>query len=252
MIQAEFGRVLVNAHLCVHNFRFCKVRTKLRKLVNELGYLDGFLYLCSNTLRSICERELIFKYYLVIQPVKQQNLLPERRSKNYTVREILSADAVLDAFPRPTGVLRKRFRSGATCFAVFHKGELEGFMWLNRKQYNEDEVKCLYRLHPETGMVWDYDVYIFPKNRLSFAFPKLWQDVNHYLFENGYRWTASRISAFNPESIRAHKRLGGEITGSALFLLAGGLQVMLSTFYPYIHVSLRGTGVPAIDVHAPR
>ena len=227
------------------------MRKKLGKLIDDLGYINAFLYVCANMLRSLFGRELLFKYYLVVQPIRPLKLLSERRAKNYTVREILAGDPLLDEFPRDRKVLDARFDGRTSCFAVFHNDVLEGFMWVGRKFYDEDEVKCRFRLHPEKEMVWDYDVYIFPKNRLSFAFPKLWQDVNQHLVDEGYKWTASRISAFNQESIRAHARLGGQIVGSVLFFVVGNFQIMLSSIPPRLHVGISKNKVPVLNIHAP-
>jgi hypothetical protein len=84
--------------------------------------------------------------------------------------------------------------------------------------------------------VWDFDVYVAPEFRLGRLFARLWDFTNSELRAQGFRWTISRISAFNPESLAAHSRLGARRLGSAMFLVAGPLQVSFASLPPYVHV----------------
>jgi len=111
--------------------------------------------------------------------------------------------------------------------------------------YSEDVVRARYLLPPSGKTAWDFDVYVVPEERLGFTFPRLWDTAYEYLREKGIRWSLSRISAFNPASLAAHRRLGARRIGSATFLLLGGAQLMLSSFRPYLHLSLRRS-VPAV------
>jgi hypothetical protein len=67
----------------------------------------------------------------------------------------------------------------------------------------------------------------------------------------GVRWTISRVSAFNAESIRAHQRLGARRTGWALFFLCGSLHFTLTSLGQLKCGRLEHGPYPVIDVRAP-
>jgi RimJ/RimL family protein N-acetyltransferase len=83
-------------------------------------------------------------------------------------------------------------------------------------------------------------------------FTLLWQRAGADLGAEGVATTFSRISAFNRASIAAHRRLGARIVGQAIFLVAGRVQITLSSLGPRFHLSWRRDQVPAITLRDER
>ena len=155
-------------------------------------------------------------------------------------------DPLVARFPRPQHVLRRRFADGAVCFAAVRNGELLGFIWIQLHQYEEDEVRCLYVLEHSSRAAWDFDVWVDPQFRLTRTFARLWDAANAFLREHGCRWSISRISAFNPASLAAHRRLGLRHLQSGLFVLIGSLQLAFFTCAPFIHFGLSSRHRPIL------
>jgi len=137
------------------------------------------------------------------------------------------------------------------CFAAENAGHLVGFIWIILDRYDEDEVRCEYVLVPSGEVAWDFDAYVAPEFRMSRVFVQLWEAANAFLRLHGYRWTASRISAFNPASLASHKRFGALHCHTALFLVVGPLQLTLLSLPPYVHLSAGQSGRPTLVLHAP-
>jgi len=72
-------------------------------------------------------------------------------------------------------------RQGAICLGAFKNDELLGYAWILLGTYEEDEVRCFFVPMPEGESAWDFDIYLDPKYRIGFAFPRLWDEVNTYL-----------------------------------------------------------------------
>jgi len=85
-----------------------------------------------------------------------------------------------------------------------------------------------------------------PEARGGLTFVRLWDEANAYLRGHGIAWSVSRISAFNPESLAAHRRLGARRISSALFLRIGDLQLLLSGVRPFLSLSMSTRRVPDI------
>jgi hypothetical protein len=162
-------------------------------------------------LRLIC-------YQFVAQPIAKAEQVLAARAGSIEFRRLHTDDPLVTQFPRPPAVIAQRFRDGAQCLAAVKSGRLIGFLWYKEREYLEDEVRSRYLFQPATA-VWDF--------------------ANGELRARGYRWTISRISAFNPESLAAHSRLGARRLGAAVFLVAGPLQVSFASLAPYIHVGWR-------------
>jgi hypothetical protein len=217
-----------------------------------MGLLDGSLYLLSRTLDQVSAgRVRLVKYYFVAQPVTKESPPPGAESLDIEVRAVPRRDPIVAVFPRPRSVIAARFDSGARCFVAAKSDRFVGFLWLAEKQYMEDEVRCLYVLEPEGEAAWDFDVYVAPDARLSRAFFRLWSAANEFLAQAGYRWSLSRISAFNISSFAAHRRLGLQRLGAAIFLCVGATQVGFLTRAPYVHLSVRKSSYPVLKLRAP-
>ena len=227
------------------------VRSPLPHAVRALGWWNGTLYLVGRILsrltRGTC---FLVKYEIVAQPVRAQPVL-SRASGNVEVRRVGPEATVVRSFPRPPKVIGWRFANGGVPFVATKHDEFAGFLWLHERPYEEDEVRCLFRPLPSNEAVWDYDVYVVPTHRLGRTFVRLWDAAHSYLRERGVRWTLSRISAFNAESLSAHTRLGAQRIASATFVALGPIQLSLFTRRPFVHVSATSVRRPTLDLDVP-
>ena len=224
---------------------------KIRDSTDRLGWADGVLFAISRSLHTLTRgRCRIVKYRFVAQPVPDRALAPAT-STGITVERAIAGDRIVHQFPRPAHVLARRFADGATCFAAARGDTLMGFIWIKSDEYMEDEVRCLYRLEPRRVAAWDFDVWVAPEYRLSRAFVRLWDAANTFMHEHGYRWSVSRISAFNAGSLSSHQRLGIVHLHSAIFVTLGRLQLSLFTCAPYLHLSLSPQRYPVVRLNAP-
>lgn len=194
----------------------------------------------------------IQRYYFVAQPVSASALVAESSGRAIVIRRVDADDPLVAQFPRPQEVIAARFRMGAVCFAAEREGQFIGFAWIKEDQYSEDEVRCLFLLDPVEHAAWDFDVYIDPAFRFGRTFARLWDHVNQWLRERGYRWSLSRISAFNADSLAAHRRLGMRSIGSATFVCVRTVQLTLVGQAPFVHLGWRRDDVPTLRLRAPR
>ena len=192
----------------------------------------------------------IYRYLFVAQPVATTPFLPPRLGQSIHIRMLHATDDALADLPIDAAVLRYRFDQNAVCFGAFQDKAIVGCLWLCLATYKEDEVRCCYRLNPEKTTAWDFDVYVAPAARGGFAFLKLWDSANAYLHAQGVTWSLSRISAFNPDSLRAHQKLGARRFASAVFVQLGRLQLMVSPVRPCVHVSVSSSRIPTLALSA--
>jgi len=225
----------------------------IRANVRSLGWFNGLAYLLAAGLDRVSGgRVRLVKYDLVVQPVVTEPLLPAHRGKNIRVYEAGQDDPLLQTVPgRREGVIQERFSQGARCLVAELRGELAGFLWFIKGDYPEDEVRCLFRPQPQGQSVWDYDVFVAERHRLSPVFLRLWQAANELLHVEGVHHSCSRISAFNPASRGSHARLGATKVGAATFLCLGSWEFMASTCKPFVYVSFSESSRPVVKVGAP-
>ncbi|MCU0924185.1 MAG: hypothetical protein MUF16_28435 [Burkholderiaceae bacterium] len=188
------------------------------RLARLLYRLHRLLQVCSGG------HAALHTYVLVAQPIPKTP--PSLRASSQIRCETAGPDSPwVPSFPRPQGVIKKRYEQGATCHVVTKRGVFAGHLWLAHRYYDEDEVRCRYQLPAYPPSTWDYDVYIEPRFRLSRALQYLWGTVNAALDAQGVRWTFSRISLYNAASLSAHERLGASRVGLVHFLVLGPLQI---------------------------
>jgi len=210
-----------------------------RQLAKTLGLRAAACYAIARALERVSFGALrLINYQFVAQPVAPEDGVAPGRSGSIELRRLGRDDPLVAQFPRPPEVIAKRFRDGAHCLAAVKAGRLVGFLWYMEREYLEDEVRSCYRFNPATA-VWDFDVYVDPEFRLGRLFARLWEVAHRDLRAAGYRWTISRISAFNPASLAAHARLGARRLGGAVFLVAGPLQVSFASIAPHFHLGWR-------------
>jgi hypothetical protein len=223
-------------------------------LCGEIGRINASLYALHKLLLIALKGRVRFhKYYFVAQPVARVSLLPAGRGRKILVRLIDESHAVTSCFPRPREIIQIRFRQGAKCLVAFKDDQFVGYLWLLAATYQEDEVRASFSPLPSGQAVWDFDVYVKPEHRIGLTFPRMWDEANRYLADQGVRWSCSRIDAFNAGSLNSHARLGTKTLGSALFLCAGKWQAMISTVGPYFHFSTNAGSFPAfrLDTSKP-
>lgn len=222
----------------------------LKSTYKELGATSTLVHICNRILNSLHLKHLaIYKYYITKQTVLSSNLLPFDKGRNIEVREICSGDPVCLQLGRPAEVVQTRFNQGGRCYAAFRKEEIAGYLWLNFGKYQEDEVRCTFVLSPFNKSAWDYDVYVFPKHRFSFTFPRLWEYANEAMLEHGIENTYSRIAYYNIASVNAHQKLGSRVIGSIYFLRFFQMQFSLTVnFRPAMTFSYNRLSFPNIYI----
>jgi hypothetical protein len=194
-------------------------------------------------------RAAIVPYVIAAQPVGHSAHSAVREDGHTTVSIVGADDPIVSAFPRPLEVNRVRWARGATCHVARVKGEFAGTIWIQRQRYLEDEVRCDFVLEDAARCVWDFDVYVEPRLRMGRTLARLWKAVDRQLADEGVAWSFSRISLFNPGSLQAHRRLGAVDVATALFFVAGRLELLVSNHPPFVHV---GTGLrPEMRLHSP-
>jgi hypothetical protein len=236
--------------LATTEFRLNELVHKLRSL-SAMGPLVGPAYLIKRLVEVATRgRMRLHLYHLVAQRVARAPTLPSRRGRSIDVREIGPAEAMRLPVERPPHVLQNRFEHGARCLMASTGGRFLGFLWFQLGAYEEDEVRCLFVPAPRGETAWDFDVYVDPSARLGPAFARLWDEANALFSSLGIAWSISRISAFNTGSLAAHRRFGLERVGSAMFLCAGNVQLMVATARPYVHLAFARHTRPVLRVSA--
>lgn len=235
-----------------HLLPMIRILAFLRESVASLGALNGLLATVARSLdRSTAGRCRLFKYYFVAQPVPARRLEVAGRPSTTRIYRAQAEDGIIQQFPRPPQNIDKRFADGAVCYVAERADRLVGFIWIKQDSYHEDEVRCHYVLRPANQLAWDFDAYVAPEFRMSRAFAQLWEAANEYLREHDYRWTISRISAFNAASLASHKRLGIVHLHTGLFVTLGRVQFSLFSCAPYVHIAVETSSYPELVFHAP-
>ena len=245
--------------LLVHTLKFMPSpfarppSSRIRATLRSLGVLNGWLYLLSRVLaRASFGAVRLVRYLIVAQPIGNAALRALRPDAATIIETIEPSHPMVAAFPRPCAVIRQRFANGATCFIATVRNTFAGFAWFQRESYDEDEVRCRYRLVEPRCSVWDFDVYVEPNFRLGRTLARLWQVADAQLAQQGVIWSFSRISAFNAESLASHARLGIVDCAHATFLCIGPLQLALLSMRPFVHLSFSAGRQPVLSLAPPR
>jgi hypothetical protein len=219
-----------------------------RTLPQAFPLRDRALYFVDRLLaRTTGGRARLFKYYIVAQPVAT-GLLPGRRGDSIAVREVFAGDPALAEFDRPAAVIASRFGQGARCLVATKAGRIVGCIWFVAGGYEEDEVRCRFEPLPRGRRAWDFDVFIHPDFRGSLVFPKLWSEAGARMRQANIEQTLSRISAFKPESLLAHARLGARVLARCAILKLGRWELFVSTQRPRIAFSGGAAGRPVLEI----
>ena len=217
--------------------------------LTQLGAANGLLYLLAVALGRISGHRIrLYRYLLVGQPVPPDSTPMCRPTAKNPIREVKVSDPIVAQFPRPPQVIAKRFADGATCLVAEARERFAGFLWLAHGGYDEDEVRCRYEFAVPEQSVWDFDVYVEPEFRIGRTFSRLWDEANRRLAAQGVRWSYSRISAFNPNSLSVHGRMGARKLFSATFLCIGQVQITVARTKPYLHLGLSKNSRPKLTL----
>ena len=213
---------------------------KLLGVGRRLGWGVGLLYLMHRGLRLISGGAAdLHLHRIVVQPVGKSTLVPDRLRGGVSVRVLAPDDAALpDALSLPEE-LGRRLDRGDACLAAFRDGRLVGHLWLCFAEFDDAETGCRFAAGDGGRGAWDFDMSISQTSRGGPVFAALWDGAWIRLRRGGYRWTASRVSAFNAASLRSHRRLGARPTGSLLVLRLGACRLLLATVRPYIDLGCR-------------
>jgi L-amino acid N-acyltransferase YncA len=221
---------------------------RLRSTVRSLGWSDTLTYILAVLIARLTRhRGRLLKYYFVAQPVPPATSPVSGTSGSTHFYRADAPDAVIGQAARPESVIRQRFEQRAHCIVAERDGELVGCIWLCPQQYREDEVRCVYRWTPAASAMWDFDVYIAPRWRISRLFARLWERAHAGLRADGVRWTLSRIDAFNAGSLAAHRKLGAQPLARGWFLVLGRVQLSILSVAPFVHLTCRRNGGPRLS-----
>ncbi len=221
----------------------------LKSAISSLGFSNGALYLLGRAMQAVSGGHcFLIRYYLVAQPIPNPFVPVCRPSENDRVVEIDRHNPIVQAFPRPSAVIQARFEKGLVCLAATSKQTFSGFLWFARRAYDEDEVHCRFVLANPDTMVWDFDVYVEQQFRLGRTFARLWDAANERFSSSGIRWSVSRISAFNQQSLQSHERLGIRRLSSLTFVCLGGLQIGFMSCSPYLNICTKNINRPVVVI----
>jgi hypothetical protein len=209
---------------------------RIRHAFRERGGLGMALLVLDRLLRCLPVPSGLWCYRFLAQPMRAQARLAPRRGQLFAFDLLHSARPVLAALGRPQAVLEQRFAQGAQCLVALREAELAGCIWFVHGCYREDEVRVDYLLPPDC--VWDFDVFVAPRERLGFLFARQWDALDALLHPKGTRYSISRVNALNHHSLASHRSLGALDRGWAVFICLGSAQLMLSSLPP--HVGLGG------------
>lgn len=225
---------------------------RLRLVFRSHGWADGLLYALASAFRRATRGHVrLIKYYFVAQPVAAARVGSTPVAGKTRIYVGTALDDVIRQAPRPAQRLSDRFERRMWCVAADREGEFAGYIWLCPDLYEEDEVRCTYRWHPENAAMWDFDVFVAPAFRMTRVFSRLWEAAHEALRERQVAWTLSRIDAFNAGSLAAHQKLGAKSLAWGVFLGVGGWQLTLLSGSPFIHLSTSPARVPTLRLRLP-
>lgn len=224
---------------------------RVRGLFQEFGPVGGLCYLVHRALRFVSKSCGLFRFASVVQPVADSALLPARIASRYSHCELEHSNALVLDMPMRPEVRRARLTQQTKCLGVFKDGELVGYLWFAREQYLEDQIRCRYRMLPSGVTVFDFDVFVVPKQRGGFTFAAIWNEANEYLRSKGVSHSFSRIDLYNQASLRAHEKLGAIIVENCLVLKLWQIELMFCGQAPRIRMTGPTSSIPTIILEPP-
>lgn len=224
---------------------------KLKRLVADLGWFDALIYALDRGGSAFAGVTGITRYILVAQPVPEKPLLPSGRGGFLTVRTLNADDDLGNETPLSPAVLASRERRGSICVGAFDGNRLIGFACVALGAHDDEMVLARFTPLPQEKAAWDYDFYIAPGYRLSFAFPRIWDAMFALLRDRGIAWTTSYIAAYSITSLRSQLRLGAVPVGGFVVIKLGRSQAILQGRRPFAKLATRSGARPEIQVSVP-
>ena len=221
---------------------------RLRNCIARLGWRGSAWLAVARLLQALPANIASLQCYQFVAQAVAPGSLCHGRGKAITVVPSSDPATLPGRPPRPPEVLRQRQAQGAQCLVAHHASVgtgIVGWLWLLQGGCLEDEVRARYVLASRQSC-WDLDVWVHPEQRGALVLARLWEEANARLHAQGVRWSCSRISRFNAESLAAHARIGTVHLGTATFLRCGRWQWMLASLPPYLHLSRHASSVPAL------
>ena len=201
---------------------------KLIRLFREMGCSPALFYSLGRLLSRLSNRCGVYYYYIYQQPLIG-NPNKARAKGRFQYRWLNHYDETLQTMPRPEPLLQARFDQQVGCLiATIDKDQqqqLVGCIWVAMESYEEDEVPLNFVL--PSCSVWDFDVYITERYRVGLLFHRLWMTFGQQMIDQGYRYSMSRISAFNQPSVRAHEKLGAQRIGRIISIKLGSYYLII-------------------------
>jgi len=237
--------VLLDGNAVFHLFN------TLRSHVSSLGVINAALFWISELLRRTGRLAALHKEILFAQPVPARSLLPPNLGRSIAIRALGATDPALKTLGVGPKVAAHRFSQGSICLAAFSDDVPVGIIWICRGPFIEDVIRCRFVPGPDGKGAWDLGLYIHPDFRNGLVFARLWDAANEELRRAEIKWTFSRISAFNPRSLKPHTALGGKPLGVMYVIGLGRWQLILSPLRPSLHLSLSASQQPDICLYPP-
>jgi len=230
-----------------------RLPSRLRRVLDEYGAANAVLLTLQQLVRTVAPTAIIERRYIVAQPVPARPAGIPRRGQHLSVRRLSPGEPALNTVIRVPGDIPDRFAQGAVGFGAFRGDELLGWLWFIPGAYRDFNDPINVELTPPATTAWDFDIYVRPEARLTAAFACLWGAAFEAMRVAGVTQTLSEISAFNPASLGAHRRLGAIVFGSVLMLRLGRFQALCSrSFRPHLQWSLQQTFRARLVIAAPR
>jgi hypothetical protein len=204
----------------------------------EYGGMNLLLLSVHRLVQRCSGAAYIERLYLTRQPVAPAAVgQTARRGAAIEVHVCIAERALPATFTRLPGELADRFAQGATCVYATRDGELLGWLWFARGRFVDFNYPLEFVLPLDGSGAWDFDVFVRPDARIGACFVRLWAAASQAMHEQGVRHSYSTVSAFNPLSLKSHRRLGADVLGSALVVRLGRLNLVTA---PRFGVWLRG------------
>lgn len=174
-------------------------------------------------------------YRFYSQPISKKRRVSEKKFSQYEFDILFENSKLLEQLERPTEIINSRFEQGAVCIAAKKDEIFIGCIWLIKERYIEDEVHAIY--HFPSNSIWDFDVYVIPKKRLTPVFAALWDKADIWMSSESIENTLSRISAYNSSSIRSHTSGGATEIGWMIAICGKNSQLTLCSLRPFVYFS---------------
>ena len=227
--------------------------SRVRGVLDEYGAGNAVLLTLHRLARTVSPTAVIERRYIVAQPVPPRPAGTPRRGQHLKVRRLQPGEPALATFYHSPADIAHRFAQDATGLGAFRGDELLGWLWFIPGAYRDFSDPINFELDPPATTAWDFDIYVRPEARLTATFACLWEAAFEAMRTRGVTQTVSEISAFNPASLGAHRRLGAVAFGSVVMLRLGRFQALCSrSFRPHLQWSLKPTFRARLRIAAPR